>query len=404
MISVNKALKTILSKAKPLPKEKILTENSLGRILSDNIYAKMNNPPENVSSMDGYAVKHSNLKKLNNKPIKIIGESAAGKPFLKKVNNNEGIRIFTGASVPNEFNTILLQERVTIKDNKIVETNQNYIINQYIRKKGFNFKNKDLIIKKNSFINSRTLSLIISANHKYINVNKKPKIAILSTGNELLKVGNTNKSGIISSNSSLLISMLNSFGAETIDLGIAKDTKASLKKKLININNYNLLITTGGASVGKHDLVKSVLIEQGMKLIFWKVAMRPGKPLIFGKIKNTLVLGLPGNPVSSFISSVIFAKPLINKFLNASNNKKIVKAIITKSLKMNDEREDYLRAKSYYKNNNYYVTPFALQDSSMTFYLSEADCLIIRKPYDKALKKGDEVSIIQLINLNNNNI
>ena len=399
MISVNNALETIITNAKNLKHEKISILKSLGRVSSDNVYAKIDNPPQNVSSMDGYAVRFSNLKTLHKKPIKIIGESSAGKPYIKKINNFECIRIFTGASVPNNTNVILLQEKVLIKNNFITDTTQVYNKNQYIRKKGSNFRKKSLIIKKNNLISTRKIGLLISANHTEIKVFIKPKIAILATGNEIRKTNKNLKNGIISSNTPLLISLLKSFGSEPYDLGIAKDSVKSLKNKLKNINDYNLLITTGGASVGKHDLVKDVLIELGMKLIFWKIAMRPGKPLIFGKIKNTLVLGFPGNPVSTFVSTLIFAQPLINKYLNLNKPQDIKKGILTKSLKMNDERQEYLRAKTLYKNNNYYVTPFSIQDSSMTSYLSESNSLIIRKPYDKALKIGDKISIIIFSNI-----
>jgi len=399
MISVNNALETIITNAKNLKHEKISILKSLGRVSSDNVYAKIDNPPQNVSSMDGYAVRFSNLKTLHKKPIKIIGESSAGKPYIKKINNFECIRIFTGASVPNNTNVILLQEKVLIKNNFITDTTQVYNKNQYIRKKGSNFRKKSLIIKKNNLISARKIALLISANHTEIKVFLKPKIAILATGNEIRKTNKNLKNGIISSNTPLLISLLKSFGSEPYDLGIAKDSVKSIKNKLKNINDYNLLITTGGASVGKHDLVKDVLIELGMKLIFWKIAMRPGKPLIFGKIKNTLVLGFPGNPVSAFVSTLIFAQPLINKYLNLNKPQDIKKGILTKSLKMNDERQEYLRAKTLYKNNNYYVTPFSIQDSSMTSYLSESNSLIIRKPYDKALKIGDKISIIIFSNI-----
>jgi len=399
MISVNNALETIITNAKNLKHEKISILKSLGRVSSDNVYAKIDNPPQNVSSMDGYAVRFSNLKTLHKKPIKIIGESSAGKPYIKKINNFECIRIFTGASVPNNTNVILLQEKVLIINNFITDTTQVYNKNQYIRKKGSNFRKKSLIIKKNNLISTRKIGLLISANHTEIKVFLKPKIAILATGNEIRKTNKNLKNGIISSNTPLLISLLKSFGSEPYDLGIAKDSVKSLKNKLKNINDYNLLITTGGASVGKHDLVKDVLIELGMKLIFWKIAMRPGKPLIFGKIKNTLVLGFPGNPVSAFVSTLIFAQPLINKYLNLNKPQDIKKGILTKSLKMNDERQEYLRAKTLYKNNNYYVTPFSIQDSSMTSYLSESNSLIIRKPYDKALKIGDKISIIIFSNI-----
>ena len=399
MISVDDALNTIISYAKKNKDEKIPVLESIGRITSNDIYAKIDNPPNNVSSMDGFAVKYSNLKDLHKKPIKIIGESSAGKPYLKKINNLEGIRIYTGASVPKETDVILLQENVLIRNNLIINTTQNYDKRQYIRKKGSNFKKKSLIANKNNLISSRKIGLLISANHSEVKVYKKPKIAILATGNEIKKNSKNLKNGIISSNTPLLISLLKSFGSDPHDLGIAKDTNRSLKKKLKNINSYNILITTGGASVGKHDLVKNVLIELGMKLIFWKIAMRPGKPLIFGKIKNTLVLGFPGNPVSTFVSALIFAKPLINKYLNLNEHQDIKKGILSKKLNKNDERQEYLRAKTLYKNNNYYVTPFSLQDSSMTAYLSEANSLIIRKPYDKALKIGDQVSIIIFSNI-----
>lgn len=400
MISVNKAIKIILSQAKALPKEKISSDNSLGRILSKNIYAKINNPPENVSSMDGYAVKYSNLKNLNKNPIKVIGESSAGRPFINKIKDKECIRIFTGAVVPNSTNVILLQERVKIINNYIVKTTQNYKTNQYIRNKGSNFKKNKLLVKKNSFINSRILGLIVSSNNEKISVFQKPKVAILATGNELKLLGKSKRDGIISSNSSLLTSMFKSFGTDTTDLGIARDNIKSLESKLKNINNYNILITTGGASVGKHDLVKDVLIKLGMKLIFWKVAMRPGKPLIFGKLNNTLILGFPGNPVSTYVSALIFAKPLINKFVNMPTSQHLIKATLVTELNKNDKRQEYLRAVTTFKNNNYYVSPFKAQDSSMTFDLSEANCLIIRKAFDKQLKSGDQVTIIILSNIN----
>ena len=394
MISVNNALNTIVSNAKKLRNEKIPILESLGRVASENVYAKINNPPQNVSSMDGYAVRYSNLKNLHKKPIKIIGESSAGKPYTKKIDNYECIRIFTGASVPSNTNVILLQEKVLIKKNFITNTTQNYNKNQYIRKKGSNFKKKSLILKKNNSISSRKIGLLISANHTEIKVFIKPKIAILATGNEIRKNNKNLKNGIISSNTPLLISLLKSLGSDPYDIGIAKDSTISLKNKLININDYNILITTGGASVGRHDLVKDVLIELGMKLIFWKIAMRPGKPLIFGVLKNTLILGFPGNPVSTYVSSLIFLKPLINRYYQNNIETPIKQGFTEKPLIKNDERQEYLRAKAYLDNNKYFLSSVSKQDSSMTSSLSRANALIIREPFAKALKKGSKVSFI----------
>ena len=394
MISVEEALKIIKGKAGKLDEEKLIIDNCLGRISSKDIYATINNPPADLSSMDGYAVSSKSLKKKNIDPIKIIGEAAAGKPFEKTIKKNECVEIYTGAEIPKGADTILLQERVTLKDGYIIATNQNYKKSQYIRKKGSNYKKNSLLLKKNNLITSRSLGLIISSNQTHINVFKKPKIAILASGNELKKVGSKLNGGIVSSNSLLLKSMIKSFGAESKDLGIARDNKSSITKKLINIAKYDILITTGGASVGKHDLIKDVLKELGMKLVFWKVAMRPGKPLIFGILKNTLILGFPGNPVSSYVSSLIFLKPLINQYYKISTQHAIKYGYLEKPLIKNDERQEYLRSKVNMKKDNYYLSPVSKQDSSMTSSLSYADGLIIRKPFAKSLKKGSKVAFI----------
>ena len=394
MISVENAINIITNEATQLKDEKISIDKCLGRITSINIYANINNPPKNVSSMDGYALSLASLKSLNSLPIKIIGESAAGKPFNKTVKNNECIEIYTGAEIPKGLDIILLQERVKLKNGYIVSTDQNYKQSQYIRKKGSNFKKGSLLLKKNNIVTARALGLIISSDHTHIKVFKKLKIAILASGNELRKAGSIYKNGIISSNTLLLKSVIESFGGETYDLGIARDNSSSIMRKLEKITKYNIVVTTGGASVGKHDLIKKVLENLGMKTIFWKVAMRPGKPLIFGKLKKTLILGFPGNPVSTYVSALIFLKPLINKYNKIINNNEYKFGILNKPLIKNDERQEYLRSEVYLKDNNYFLSPVSAQDSSMTSSLSRAQGLIIRKPFAKALNKGNKVLFI----------
>ena len=394
MISVENAINIITNEATQLKDEKISIDKCLGRITSINIYANINNPPKNVSSMDGYALSLASLKSLNSLPIKIIGESAAGKPFNKTVKNNECIEIYTGAEIPKGLDIILLQERVKLYNGYIISTDQNYKQSQYIRKKGSNFKKGSLLLKKNNIVTARALGLIISSDHTHIKVFKKLKIAILASGNELRKAGSIYKNGIISSNTLLLKSVIESFGGETYDLGIARDNSSSIMRKLEKITKYNILITTGGASVGKHDLIKKVLENLGMKTIFWKVAMRPGKPLIFGKLKKTLILGFPGNPVSTYVSALIFLKPLINKYNKIINNNEYKFGILDKPLIKNDERQEYLRSEVYLKDNKYFLSPVSAQDSSMTSSLSRAQGLIIRKPYARALNKGNKVPFI----------
>lgn len=402
MISVQEAIKIITNRATKLEDEKVRINKCLGRISSKNVYATINSPPQDVSSMDGYALNSVSLKKISSNPIKIIGESAAGRPFTEKIKKNECIEIYTGAEIPKGADIILLQERVKLKNNYIIATNQNIKKYQYIRKKGSNFKKNTLLLKKYNLITSRSLGLIISSNQTHIQVFKKLKIGILASGNELKKVGSKLNNGIISSNSLLLETMIQSFGADPYDLGIAKDTKSSIAKKLKNIHKYNVLITTGGASVGKHDLIKDVLNNLGMKLVFWKVAMRPGKPLIFGVLKNTLILGFPGNPVSSYVSSLIFLKPLINSYYKINIQTPIKKGFTEKTLIPNDERQEYLRAEVYLKNNKYYLTPVSKQDSSMTSSLSKANALIIREPLAKSVKKGSKVNFIQFSDIHTN--
>ena len=394
MISVENAINIITNEATQLKDEKISIDKCLGRITSINIYANINNPPKNVSSMDGYALSLASLKSLNSLPIKIIGESAAGKPFNKTVKNNECIEIYTGAEIPKGLDIILLQERVRLNNGYIVSTDQNYKQSQYIREKGSNFKKGSLLLKKNNIVTARALGLIISSDHTHIKVFKKLKIAILASGNELRKAGSIYKNGIVSSNTLLLKSVIESFGGETYDLGIARDNSSSIMRKLEQITKYNILITTGGASVGKHDLIKKVLESLGMKTIFWKVAMRPGKPLIFGKLKKTLILGFPGNPVSTYVSALIFLKPLINKYNKIINNNEYKFGILDKPLIKNDERQEYLRSAVYLKDNKYFLSPVSAQDSSMTSSLSSAQGLIIRKPFARPLNKGSKVLFI----------
>jgi molybdopterin molybdotransferase len=394
MISVKNAINLITSKATKLNDESISIDKCLGRVSSNDIFSNINNPPADVSSMDGYALNYKSLKNLKRTSIKIIGESSAGKPFYKPIKINECIALYTGAEIPKGADIILLQERVEINNDHIISTNQNYKKNQYIRKKGSNFKKGTVLLKKFNVISARALGLIVSSNKTHIRVLKKPKIAILASGNELRRAGSKSSTGIISSNTLLLKSVIESFGGESFDLGIAKDNSPSISKKLRDIKKYNILITTGGASVGKHDLIKEVLIKLGMKLIFWKVAMRPGKPLIFGKLKNTLILGFPGNPVSTYVSAIIFLKPLINSYYKIKINYNIKYGILEKSLIKNDERQEYLRSKVKYIDNNYYLNPIAFQDSSMTSSLSSADCLIIREPFARKLNKGNKVAFI----------
>jgi len=403
MITVKEAQKKIISNKIFLNNETIKLNNSLGRVTCDNIKSKLNHPSNNLSSMDGYALRYNDAILIKTAPVTIVGESSAGNPFRRSIKKQECIRISTGAVIPEGLNCILLKEKVTKNDGKIISTNQNIKKGDYIRKKGLNFKKNDLLIKKNNIITSRDIGIIASANHSNIKVYKKPVISVISTGNELRNPGKKiNDYEIVSSNSLILEAIIISLGGKFINLGIAKDNKNSLKQKILKSKGSDILLTSGGISIGDHDLVQSTLLELGMKIIFWKIAMRPGKPLMFGKLNNMLVLCFPGNPVSTFVGSIIFLLPLINNLLNINTKLPITEAILAKDLKKNDEREEYMRAKlSYAKNNEIIADPYIKQDSSMSYYLAKSEGLIIRKPYDKALTAGKKVPIIPFSRISN---
>ena len=396
MITVKEAQNRIISNKILLNTETIKVKDSLGRVTCNNIKSKVFNPPNDVSAMDGYALKFKDAIKIKSNQINIVGESSAGKPYKKSIKDSQCIKISTGATIPNGVNCILLKEKIKETNGKIFYINQNIKKGEYIRKKGLNFNKNDLLIRKNHIITSRDIGIITSANYSNIKVYKKPIVSVLSTGNELRNAGKRiGNSLIISSNSSTLGSLIKSAGGKFIDLGIAKDNKASLKLKILKSKGSNILLTSGGISVGEHDLVQSTLIELGMKVIFWKIAMKPGKPLMFGKLNNMLVLCFPGNPVSTFVGSIIFLLPLINSLLNINSKLPITEAVLSRDLKKNDAREEYMRTKlSYSRNNEIIARPYLRQDSSMSYYLAKSDGLIIRKPYDRALKAGKKVLVI----------
>ena len=398
MISVKNAIKKIQINIKPKSDEIIHIRESTNRVLSSEYFSYFSNPPFNVSSMDGFACRKKDLIKLPKK-LNVIGKSVAGKNYLGKITKDETVRVLTGSKVPEGTDIVIIQENTSNK------TKSNIIINKlnnnnFIRKKGMDFKAGTKWFKVGHPIKIKDIALGCAMNIQKIKVKKKPTVGILSTGDELVLLGKKTKDfQIISSSSIALKPLIESFGANVIDLGICKDNKASIIKKITNINNLDLLITIGGASVGDKDLIKSTLIEKGFNLIFWKIAMRPGKPVFFGLLDKIPVIGLPGNPVSSYVCSLILLKAAIYKMLERKD--KIIiekKGILGSKLNKNDDREDYIRAKIEINGKNERIIyPYETQDSSMLSLLAKADCLIKRLPNAKKLNIGDKVNYIELI-------
>ena len=399
LLSVKEAINEIVKNLQVLQSEDIELTNALGRTNAKKIISKLNNPSQDVSSMDGYAVNSKN----NFKNYKIIGESSAGNPFKKSVGDGETVQIFTGAHLPKGTDCVEIQENTELKNNNIVFfKNNSFLKNQYVRKKGLDFQKEDIILDKNNIINSRDISTIAMSGNFWLNVRIKPIIGILSTGDEIEKVGELlNKNKIPSGNNIMLASMIKVFGGIPRILPISKDNKNSIKKILEKNLDCNLLISTGGASVGKYDYLSHLFNKKQVftSFDFWKIAMRPGKPLIFGKLKKTPLLGLPGNPVSAGVCSLIFLRASIRKMLGLKNYfPDIYEGITTSTIDENDNRMDFIRSVLKINSKNF-VTPFIKQDSSMTNLFSKSNCLIIRKPYEKKSATGDIVKFIKFPDL-----
>lgn len=399
LLSVDKAISTIVKNISLLKKEeKIKLSDSLGRILSRNITSQRKNPTEDTSAMDGFAINSIN----NTNEFKIIGESSAGNPFKGKVGKNETVQIFTGSFLPKGTNTVIIQENVKNVNSDTIINTVTFKKNQNVRKKGIDLKLGELVVKKNTLINSRIISSIAMSDNRYVFVKKKPVIGILSTGNEIVDAGKKlGKNQIPSGNNLMISSMVKVFGGIPKILPIAKDKT----KDIVSILNGNLdcdfFVSSGGASVGKYDLLKNILDKKNSdtNVHFWKIAMRPGKPLIFGKYKNIPFLGLPGNPVSAGVCSLIFLRASINKILGVNDFfPDLHYGILNGELKKNDQRLDFVRAYFDKKDKNR-IIPFLKQDSSMINLFSKCDCLILRKPFEKKALKNSCINFIKFPDL-----
>ena len=404
LLSLDEAISKIKSNFYKIGNEDIFLKDALGRCLAKPIISNIDNPKYDVSSMDGYAVNYNdfvNIKDIIIKKFKIVGESSAGAPYSKKINSLETVRIFTGAKLPKGSNTIIIQENVKILKNgeyiKIVDLPKK---NQFVRKKGLDFKKNNILFREGTILKSRHLGSIAMTGQTWLTVSRKPAVSILSTGNEILKVGEQiSKDKIPNGNSLMLASMIQEFGGIARILPVAKDNLKDIGEILQNALDSDLIITTGGVSVGKYDLIQKALSKFKNKIEFWKIAMRPGKPLLFSRINNTPLIGLPGNPVSSGVCSLIFVNLAIRKMLGDNSRFPLIEnGVLNGKMSKNDKRLDFVRANSCYKNGVLNVTPFDLQDSSMITNFSRADCLIVRDPFEKPMSNGENVKVLKFPN------
>jgi molybdopterin molybdotransferase len=394
MIAVEEAVQRIVAAFQPTASETVAIGDAAGRVLASDAIAQSSQPPAAVSSMDGYAVRAADA--VLDATLKVIGSSPAGHPFSGRVGAGEAVRIFTGGVVPEGADAIVIQEDTEALDASVT-VREAAVAGRHIRKAGLDFAAGEALVKAGQRLSARDLSLIAAGDVAQVSVRRRPRVVFAATGDELSRPGEPRKpGGIVASSGYGLAAMIVRWGGEAVDLGILPDTPEAVASIADKSAGADLVVTLGGASVGDHDLVQKALGPRGFALDFWKIAMRPGKPLIFGKLGETPLLGLPGNPVSTLVCALLFLKPALAAMLGTADDTGVVTARLGADLKENDGRQDYLRARIEMKGGERVVTPFAVQDSSMLSVLARANALVVRAPRAPAVKTGDEVSILLL--------
>ncbi len=401
LLPVDEALRLLLVGKMPSNHENVALHQAGNRVLATSIFASFNQPPFDASAMDGYAIRFADAEQLP-VTLKVIGESAAGKGFDGTLKSGEAVRIFTGAPLPAGADTVVIQEN-TKQENDQVTLLEDVEKGRHIRLSGLDFRDGECLLQTGHVLDPASLSLAAASGHAKLQVYTQPRAAILATGNELVPAGTVPAADqIVSSNSYGVAEIVRRNGGVAEDLGIVPDDLTKIEQSIRNVaaSDADILITLGGASVGDHDLVHKALINCGVDLGFYKIAMRPGKPLMFGTLardtkKPLLVLGLPGNPVSSLVCSYVFLAPLVARLAGKTPMTRIASAILAQDMAENGNRRDYARATlAYDSNGELLATPLPVQDSSMLTVITRADGLLIRQPFAKAAKRGDRCPIL----------
>ncbi len=399
LMPVAEALARVLADAEPLPAEAAALVDACGRVLAGDVTALRTQPPADVSAMDGYAVRAADVAKA---PVRLalIGEVAAGHPFEGAIRPGEAARIFTGGVLPPGADTIVIQENA-VREGDTVVIAESASRGKHVRVKGLDFQRGSVLLAQGHRLTDRDLALAAAMNHPTLPVHRRAKVAVLATGDELVMPGTTPGFGeIVYSNGYATMALARHEGCEVVDLGIVPDrlpeTVAGVRRA--RDIGADILVTSGGASVGDYDLVQKALAAEGLALSFWKVALRPGRPMMHGRLGAMHVLGLPGNPVSSYVCAVLFLVPLMRRLVGRGDIAPTLDvARLGCDLPANDERADYLRATLAPGPDGMSVaTPAAEQDSSMLTRLAGADCLLVRQPHAPAARAGEPCTIIKL--------
>ncbi len=398
LLPVAEARERICGAMSRMPAECISLSDALGRVLAEDVAARRTQPPKAVSAMDGYAVRAEDVASIP-ATLKIVGHVPAGQSYDGVIGPGEAARIFTGAPLPDGADAIVIQENTVAQGDTVNVVDGKAPAGRFVRPAGLDFSEGDILIRKGTVLTARHVGLAAGMNVPWLSVSRKPRIALLATGDEIVMPGEPIADNqIVSSNGLALAGFIRAMGGEPIDLGISPDSEDALRAMAEGARGADMLLTCGGASVGEHDLVQKVLGDIGLEVDFWRIAMRPGKPLMFGHIGETRMMGLPGNPVSALVCATIFLGPAIATMLGMSSpGNSVQTAVLGNDLGENDEREDYLRASlARDETGNLVASTFSRQDSSVFSGFARADCLVIRPPFAPSASEGDTVSVLML--------
>jgi molybdopterin molybdotransferase len=388
LIALDEAQARLISLGQAMPVETMPLINAAGRWAAEDIIAKRTQPARDLSAMDGYAIAHADLRRT----WRVIGESAAGRRFDGVVGKHEAVRIFTGAALPTGSDCIIIQEDVTRDGDMIaIEAALTVPPAQHVRRAGSDFAAGQLLIAAGDPLTPARIALAASGGYSALPVRTRPVVAILSTGDELVPPGSdAGEDRLPSSNAVMIAAMLRDMPCNVIDMGIIPDNLDALVTAFQSAK-ADIIVTSGGASVGDHDLVRPALIAAGANIDFWKIAMRPGKPLMAGRLGDSVVLGLPGNPVSAYVTALLFLKPLIAAMGGARDPlPKRSTAILEGDLPETGPRTDHVRAIL----SGGSIKPTGPNDSAAMLGLASANALIVRLPHSPAAKSSDKIEYI----------
>ena len=401
LLPVAEALAKILAAIPgPVESESVPVARAAGRTLAADIAATRTQPPFPASAMDGYAVRAADVAQAPAR-LRVVGISAAGHGYAQTIGPGEAVRIFTGAPVPEGADAILIQENAEV-DGDAVIARESVAVGRFLRRAGLDFSEGETLLRAGEALDARRLALAAAAGHAALPLRRRPRVAVIATGDELVRPGETPAwDQIVASNGLALSALAMEAGAEAIDLGIVRDDLGALRDAFARARaaEADLVVTLGGASVGDHDLVQAALHEEGLELGFWRVALRPGKPLMFGRLGPMTVIGLPGNPVSSIVCGLLFVVPAIRALLGdpRAGSDRSEPALLGRDMPANDQRQDYLRARLDTAPDRLPVVhPENRQDSSMLSVLGSSEALLVRAPHAPAAKAGDPCRIIRL--------